>query len=73
MLDHLYNNPELKDYVRVQFLYRIICTQDREDLYFTGKSRIEDLGSDYQKLCKKANELNKLDGEWGIHHWVAKL
>lgn len=50
--------------------YELVVTQDREDFYFNGKSHVEDLGDDFKKLCHKANELNQIDGQWGIHHWV---
>lgn len=76
MLDHLFtfNGPNGKTVLKNRgWTIGLICNQDRENFYFTGKSRLEDLGTDYRSLCIKANKLNKLDAQWGIHHWVAKL
>lgn len=56
-----------------QFKYELVIKQDREYFYFNGINglhSIEDLGDDFKKLCHKANELNRIDAEWGIHHWV---
>lgn len=52
------------------FTHELIQVQHVPDLFFTGKSQVNDLGSDFTDLCRKANELNRIDNPWGIHYYV---
>jgi hypothetical protein len=58
---------------KLGYTLELVCVQEEEDYYFHGKSQITDLDSDFNALCRKANELNKLRNSWGIYYYVRKL